>query len=420
MNRRHFLQNATLLGLSGMIAPQWSPLRPSANDLPKFQIRTLTSGPKHHFFGYYGMPPWNRSESKMVCLESAFHNRLPEPGETATIGLVDPESGTFSPLTETSAWNLQQGSLLHWNPLNAEEEVVYNDRTKEGFKAVILNVENGKKRFLDRPISAVAETGKYALSLNYGRLSRLRKTVGYADAEDPFADQAHPEEDGVFTIDLATGESKLIVSIKEVFERSVGRYPVLSRRHMWFNHTVFNPSAKRFLFLARTRDDDGNLDSAMFTANVDGSELEQVIPFNSAVSHFGWRRDQQIIATFRFPGEEERKHVFFADRIKNYQVIGEDFLIGDGHCTFSPDGKWLATDRKHYDSLSQSLWLWDHKNKEGMILCHYPMYQTKYLRGHTRCDFHPRWNRSSNKVCFDAIDSATRTRQLHLVELLRD
>jgi hypothetical protein len=29
--------------------------------LPKYQVRTLTTGPKHHFFGYYGIPPWNQS-----------------------------------------------------------------------------------------------------------------------------------------------------------------------------------------------------------------------------------------------------------------------------------------------------------------------------------------------------------------------
>ncbi len=418
MKRRQFIQNATFFGLAGLTMPRFLKNQDIQIDLPKFKVRRLTSGARHHFFGYYGMPPWNQPETKMVCLESTFHHRLPKSGETATIGTVDPTSGKFTPITTTSAWNLQQGSLLHWNPISPDNEVIYNDQTQDGLGAVVLDVETGRKRRLSRPISAVANKGKYALSLTYGRLSRLRKTVGYAAARDPYADQAHPKEDGVFLIDLESGESKLIVSIRDVFEQAAERYPILAKRHMWFNHTVFNPDAKRLLFLARTRDPKNQLDSAMFTVNIDGSELHQVIPFRSQVSHFGWRNNFEIISTFKRAGDDERKHILFTDRLKDYRVIGEQFLEGDGHCTFSPNGKWMATDRKDHNTLSQSLWWWDYKQQLGMVLCHFPMKEKAFIKGHTRCDFHPRWNRAGNKICFDALDAETWTRQLHLVEFL--
>jgi hypothetical protein len=156
----------------------------------------------------------------------------------------------------------------------------------------------------------------------------------------------------------------------------------------------------------------------MFTANMDGTELRQVIPFGTGVSHFGWRNDKEIIATFRLPGVKEIKHVLFTDEKPDYQTVGENFLLGDGHCTFAPNGKWMATDRKFDDSKSFSLWLYDIENSKGMILCNIPVYDDKYLRGDTRCDFHPRWNPAGNKICFDAIDTATLTRQMHLIELI--
>ena len=28
---------------------------------PTSQIEAITKGPRHHFFGYYGIPPWNKS-----------------------------------------------------------------------------------------------------------------------------------------------------------------------------------------------------------------------------------------------------------------------------------------------------------------------------------------------------------------------
>lgn len=422
MQRRSFLKNTSagvgsLLFLPSLSTSVFASLQYST-ELPKFKVSRLTNGPKHHFFGYYGMSPWNKSESKLVCLESGFHDRLPKSGETANIGLVNQKSGEFKAITKTSAWNLQQGCLIHWNPLNPDSEIIYNDQKGKDLISVKFDVYTGSSSFLPRTISAVATTGKYALSLTYGRLGRLRKVVGYADSVDPYANEAHPKKDGVFLINLETNETKLIVSIAEVFEKSVAGYPALAKRHMWFNHTVINPSATRFLFLARGRNEKDNLDSAMFTANMDGSDLQMVIPFGTGVSHFGWRNDNEIIATFTPPGEKRMKHYLFPDKTYDYKAVGDGYIIGNGHCTFSPNTRWMATDRKIKESTSQSVWLYDMELDKGMILCSKPIYEKKYYSGDTRCDFHPRWNPSGNKICFDAVDPETLTRQMHLIEFI--
>lgn len=49
---------------------------------------------KHHFFGYYGICPWNQGNEKLVCLEVDFHDRMPLPGESANILHWLPESPT--------------------------------------------------------------------------------------------------------------------------------------------------------------------------------------------------------------------------------------------------------------------------------------------------------------------------------------
>jgi hypothetical protein len=386
-------------------------------DLPRFRLRRLTSGPGHHFFGYYGVSPWSKDESQMVGMESTFQNRLPEPGEPATIGQIDPQSGEFSPLTETLAWNLQQGAMLHWSPMQPNQEIIYNDRVEGALAAIRLNVQTGTKTILPRPISAVAKQGAYALSLTYGRLSRLRKVVGYADAVDPFADQAHPKADGIFSIHLATNEVRLIVSLDDIYEQSIEAYPDLARRHLWVNHTDINPSGKRCLFLARSRNEAGKLDSAMFTVNLDGSDLRQVVPFGTEVSHFGWRNDTEIIATLKDQAGAYH-HYLFTDGQTDLRIIGENFLIDNGHCTFSPGGRFLATDRTEDESKSTSLWLYDMELNKGMLLANLPVSEYQYLHTNTRCDFHPRWNPSGTKICFDAIDPETHSRQMHLVEFV--
>lgn len=384
-------------------------------DLPKFQLRKLTEVPNHHFFGYYGVSPWNRDESLMVGLESTFQDRLPNPGDTAAIGLIDPETGQFDEIDKTLAWNLQQGAMLHWNPLAPNDEIIYNDRVDDAMASVKLNVTTGQKTVLPRPISGVAKIGRFALSLTYGRLSRLRKVVGYADAVDPFADQAHPKEDGVFSINLETNEVKLVTSIDQVYQHAVGSYPSLEGRDIWFNHTDINPSGSRFLFLARSRNEKGKLDSAMFTINMDGSDLKMVVPFGTEVSHFGWRNDTEIVATLK-DDIGLYQHYLFTDGQQDFNSIGEGFIIDNGHCTFSANGRYMTTDRTQDESKSTSLWLYDMELDKGLLLANLPVSEYKYLHSNTRCDFHPRWNPSGNKICFDAIDPATHTRQMHLIE----
>jgi hypothetical protein len=154
----------------------------------------------------------------------------------------------------------------------------------------------------------------------------------------------------------------------------------------------------------------------MFTANMDGTDLRMVIPFGTGVSHFGWRNNKEVIATFTPPGGKRMKHYLFPDKTTDYRVVGDNFIIGNGHCTFTPDARWMATDRKTKESNSQSLWLFDMELNKGMILCNKPVNDKKYFSGDIRCDFHPRWNPSGDKICFDAIDTETGSRQMHLVE----
>lgn len=413
LSRRSFLHRSALLASAGLAHPAL--LR--GVEPPKFRVRRLTAPPAHHFFGYYGMSPWNASGSRMVGLESTFHHRLPEPGEAAGVMVVDPESGAVRRVSQTLAWNLQQGALLHWSPLDPEREVLFNDMEGAALRAAVLDVETGRKRFLPRAISGVGTTGRHALSISYGRTGRLRRVVGYAGVDDPNPSDPHPDNDGVYLLDLESGRTDLIVSIGEVFRRSVEAYPALRERHMWFNHTVLNDSATRFLFLARSWAPGNRLDSAMFTAGLDGSDLRMVIPYGSSVSHFDWRNDREIVATYRPAGESAHRHVLFTDGEQDHRVLGEGRLDFDGHCTFRPAGDWMATDRKDADTLAQSLWIYHPGTQELVALAMLPMKEKIFISGDTRCDFHPRWNRTGDRLCFDAVDPGSWTRQMHLVEL---
>jgi len=411
IHRRQFIKQTLATGALLYCSCSTTALTKVSNKLPKCKIRTLTSGPKHHFFGYYGICPWKQSGKYLLSLESPFQDHFPTLEEPAAIGLVDAKTGQFEKITETHAWNLQQGAMLHWNPLNPDE-IIFNDRRGNQIISIIMNTHTGKKRILLAAINGLSHNGKYALSLSYGRLGRLRKTVGYQELEDPTVNIPHPDNDGVFVMNMLTGKRKLAVSILDFYELIKDRHPELKDRHMWCNHTIFNKSDSRFFFLGRSSEN-GRLQTGMFTANIDGSELREVIPYGYRVSHFDWRNDKEIIATFQRNGG--RGHYLFTDGKTDYKALGDGFLDFDGHCTFAPDQNWLVTDRKQ--RLNQSLIIYNVVTKKGKILTTLDMKLRRNISGHLRCDFHPRWNQAGDAICFDAIEQKNGTRQLHIAYL---
>src|SRR6478752_46848 len=59
---------------------------------PSLEVRQLTHGPQHHFFGYIGHVqniPWNQSGRYIVCLQTPVRDHLPVASEPADIVLLD-------------------------------------------------------------------------------------------------------------------------------------------------------------------------------------------------------------------------------------------------------------------------------------------------------------------------------------------
>src|SRR5687768_16440917 len=62
---------------------------------PRLEVRQLTTGPLHHFFGYIGHGqnvPWNKSGRFIVALRTPVRDHLPDGGEPAEIVLLDTQN----------------------------------------------------------------------------------------------------------------------------------------------------------------------------------------------------------------------------------------------------------------------------------------------------------------------------------------
>src|SRR5688572_26596392 len=207
-------RNASVALRPRMLALLLAPALSLVEGLQDLAVRQLTEGPKHHFFGYIGhvrTVPWNESGRWLLALRTEFQDRLPTPDEAADILLLDTTNGyAAKKVDETRAWNFQQGTMLFWNPAAPETQFFFNDRDAGGrVFCALFDVPSGKRvkefRFEDTPIGngGVSPQGMFA-GINYGRLARLRPVTGYPGAFD-WNEAFHPDDDGVFTVDVATG-----------------------------------------------------------------------------------------------------------------------------------------------------------------------------------------------------------------------
>src|SRR6478752_8812857 len=87
---------------------------------PPLEVRQITTGPQHHFFGYIGHVqniPWNKSGRYILALRTGFQDRMPHKDDVAEIVLLDTAHDYEERVVErTLAWNPQQGTMLYWNP----------------------------------------------------------------------------------------------------------------------------------------------------------------------------------------------------------------------------------------------------------------------------------------------------------------
>ena len=234
--------------------------------------KRLTHGEGNYFFGYYDIPAWNKRGTYHLCHKVDFWRRMPKEDDVAEIGMIDFEKSEYIKLGETTAWNFQQGAMLTWNPAAPDDEIIYNIRENNKYMSVILNIHTGEKRFLDYPLANVDPTGHYGLSINFSRLFDFRPGYGYAGFTDPYYNDNHPKDDGIYLVDLKTGKGKQILSLEYLWEYS--NKSLTEDKKIVINHINFNTNGSRFVFLLRYfNKPKERWGTAVITANRDGTDL---------------------------------------------------------------------------------------------------------------------------------------------------
>lgn len=372
--------------------------------------KRISPAEKHFFFGYYDVQPFDSKGKYHLAHCVSFMDRLQQKDDEAEIGVIELETRKYIPITTTKAWNFQQGAMLQWNPANPDSEMIYNAIIDGQYVAVTENINTGKKKYADRSIANISKDGKYGLSINMSRLYDFRPGYGYATIPDPFYNENHSKNDGIFLVDMETGKSKLIISMQDIWDFSGGFFEGIDKK-MIINHITFNPSANRFLFLPR----DFHIPTkqihhtAIITANLDGSDMYLLSDYGWYNSHYNWKDDETVIFYAKIDGRERGGVVAnyeLRDLSQECKMIGKDIFVRDNHMSYSNDKKRLLWDSYPDADKMQSLAITDLDTMRTTSLGKY----TSMFREQCdiRCDLHPRWNVDNTAVSFDSTHEGYR------------
>ncbi|MBL7737366.1 MAG: hypothetical protein JNL51_18045 [Chitinophagaceae bacterium] len=381
-------------------------------------IQITDSSHEHLFASYFGINSFDKSERYATVLETDLKFKLPDNvNEPATLGLVDLETHEFIPLTKTRAWNFQQGCMAHWLGTSPDSLIIYNDYRDGRFVSIIMNVHTKKEiKMFPYPIGAVSEDGKEAVSLNFSRIRLTRPDYGYGgDGQDSHKDIAFPKDDGIFLINLETGETKLLLSYYQVKDLVP---PVGDSGLLWFNHTKFSKGGTKLFFFGRQKNNlnDKGRYTTSFTINTDGTNLQRCFPADAdwGGSHFDWLNDDELLVTANYQGKQY-SHVLFTPGQKNYERLGGGLLDYDGHATFSPDKKWMVTDTYPSILREQKIYLLNMETQAILPLGRFSEPQEYSREGFWRCDIHCRWSSKGDIIGFNSTHSGSR--QVYIFKL---
>ncbi len=385
----------------------------------RFEVRHLTEGPRHHFFGYIGHvqnTPWNGDGSLMVALRVGFQERMPTAEDVADIVLIDPATREVRKIEETRAWNPQQGTMLYWNPEAPETQFFFNDRDQQTGKvfAALYDIEERRRlreyRFEDTPVGngGVSQAGGAFAAINYARMARLRPVTGYPEAWDWTVGEKHPEDDGVFRVDVDTGERRLLVSFAEMRDVLKERHPTIVDKPLFINHTLWNRDGDRLFFFVRgtfgNRDDRINVP---MTIRGDGSGLTEQRVFIGG--HPEWEFGARMI------GEVGDDLVIYdTERQEVVETIGSRDVFPDagGDTALSPDGKWIVNGWSGEGVTRYTIF----RRRDGAWVHSDEFQRGPYTSGKLRIDSAPTWNRDSNQIAVPGL-AEDGTRQMFVITI---
>jgi hypothetical protein len=237
----------------------------------------------------------------------------------------------------------------------------------------------------------------------------LREVTGYPAAYDWTGSAKAPENDGIFIVNVHTGEKRLLVSFRALADAVRPVRPNVDQAALYTNHTLWNRNDDRIYFFLR-----GRYRSQPMWINVpctirpDGSEL--VAHELYIGGHPEWADGNRVIGAL-----DGRQILYDVDAKQVVGQIGttEILPMPKSDCSLSPGGDWFVSG---YTSGRENQYVFL-RQSDGARVRSGAFSRGPYTRGSLRIDPAPRWNRTNDAVLVSTWTREEQTRQLFTVRI---
>jgi hypothetical protein len=440
MHRREFLQCSS----AALALAAWRPLRAAASAaaplhaappegfMARFPactefesvvpIARVASGRIIHRF--FDTSPISPSGRYLGLFRLPQETRSPRPGEAGEVVLVDLLTGKERVVATSRGWETQMGANVQWGRTDAD--LFFNDVDPATWTpfAVQLDPATGRSRRLEGTVFTVSPDGSQLTSYNLIASRLIQVGYGVVLPEERTRRNVGPvADDGLFATDIASGRTRMIASIRDLYERAVPKLaiPHAERCEFYCFQIRWNPQGTRVMAFLRWHDpaaaSGGPRRLTLLTMKGDGSDIRVAITpqqYARGGHHPMWTPD----------GEHLTLNLNVRDGTKELDLVrvrydGTDlhsiYPLGSGHPSTHPSLPFMVTDSYTHESPARPdgtvpLRLIDLRNKTETALARVLARRSDSAKLSTefRIDQHPVWDASGRYLVFNGVHADTR------------
>lgn len=434
MNRRRFI-SCTATAAAGFGLAGWLRARenmpagdffgrfPAGTELaPKVPVARIATGRIIHRF--FDTSPISPSGRYVGLFRLPQENRPPLPGEAGEVVVVDLQTGRERVVASTRGWEVQMGANVQWGRTDAD--LFFNDVDPGTWRAfaVQLDIATGKKRMLDGTVFTVSPDGTQLTSYNLIASRKIQVGYGVVVPEERIRKNAGPvDDDGWFATDIASGKTRMIASIRDVYEKAVPKLeiPHAGRCEFYCFQIRWNRQGTRVMGFLRWRDPaipEGKPSLTLVTMKGDGSDIRLAVTpqqYARGGHHPMWTPDgENITLNLNLPGGSP-----YMDLV-SVRYDGENlhsiYPAGSGHPSMHPTLPFVITDAYYREPVTAGdgttpLRLIDLERKTETSLAKVRIRRSDSdtLTTEHRIDAHPVWAESGRYVVFNGVYNDTRS-----------
>lgn len=389
---------------------------------PKVPVVRIATGRIIHRF--FDTSPISPSGRYVGLFRMPQENRPPQPGEAGEVVVIDLHTGQERVVASTQGWEVQVGANVQWGRTDAD--LFFNDVDPKtwGVFAVQLDIATGCKRMLAGSVFTVSPDGTELTSYNLIASRKIQPGYGVVVPEEKIRRNIGPvDDDGWFATDIASGKTRMIASIRDVYEKAVPKLeiPHAGRCEFYCFQIRWNPQGTRAMGFLRWRDPtlpEGRTSLTLVTMKRDGTDIRLAVTprqYARGGHHPMWAPDgENITLNLNIPGGNAYMDLVSVryDGANLHSI----YPAGSGHPSMHPKLPFIITDAYHREPVTKQdgatpLRLIDLKRTTETSLANVLIRRSvsDTLTSEQRIDAHPVWAESGRHIVFNGVHNDTRS-----------